>query len=331
MNQSCLVVGAGIAGVIAARRLQKAGWQVTVLEKSKGYGGRMATRRIGEAIFDHGAQFFTMHSMFFRVLVENMQDEGVVKDWSRGFLNGDRILSLDGYLRFFGREGMSAVVKHLAEPLDVRLQEEVTALEPVGPNWRLRTKSGSEFQASAVILTPPLPQALALVQQIPSFAFEGELEKRLKEVKYEPCITIMATLDGPSGIAEPGGIAIADPMSPLAWVADNRIKGLSPVDSITVQGTGHFSRQNWKIDREEAGEKLWTAVKPLLASDRIEMQTHGWRFAQPTTILPENSLLIHQAPPLFLAGDAFGDRLNPVEGSALSGLDAAKHLTRLIH
>ncbi len=331
MSQSCLVVGAGLAGIIAARRLQKAGWQVTVLEKSKGYGGRMATRRIGEAIFDHGVQFFTMHSMFFRVLVENMQDAGVVGEWSRGFLNGDRILSLDGYLRFYGKEGMSGVAKHLAEPLDIRLQEEVTGLEAIGPSWHLKTKSGSDYQANAVILTPPLPQALALVQQIPSFSFEEELEKRLKEVKYEPCITIMVTLDGPSGIPEPGGIASTDPMSPIAWIADNRIKGLSPVDGITVHATGHFSRQNWKIDREAAGEKLWEAVKPLLAAERIEMQTHGWRFAHPTSILPENSLLLQQGPPLFLAGDAFGDRLNPVEGAVLSGLDAAKHLTKLLH
>ncbi|PKL78550.1 MAG: NAD/FAD-dependent oxidoreductase [Candidatus Melainabacteria bacterium HGW-Melainabacteria-1] len=329
MSHSCLVIGAGIAGIIAARRLLKLDWQVTVLEKSKGLGGRMATRRIGEAVFDHGAQFFTMHSMFFRVLVEHMQDEGVVGEWSRGFLNGDRILSLDGYLRLYGRAGMSAVAKYLAEPLDVRMQEDVLAIEAIGPKWRVRCKSGSEFEADSLILTAPLPQALTLVQQIP--AFDPELEKRLKELKYEPCITVMATLDGPSGIPDPGAIASADPMSPIAWMADNRIKGISPVDCVTIHGTGHFSRQHWKLDREAAGDMLWQAAQPLLAADRVEMQCHGWRFARPVTVLPENYLMVQQTPPLLLAGDAFGDMFHPVEGAALSGLEAAKHLSKLLH
>lgn len=330
MKHSCIVVGAGIAGIIAARRLKKVGWEVRVLEKSKGFGGRMATRQIGEAVFDHGAQFFTVHSMFFRVLVESLQDEGVVKAWSRGFLNGDRILSLDGYLRFFGSQGMSAVARHLAEPLEISLQEEVTGIVPEGSHWQVSCKSGQRYQASALIVTPPLPQALQLVQQIPSFAFEEELEKRLKEVKYDPVIAVMATLDGPTGLPDPGAIASTDPMSPIAWLSDNHAKGISPVESVTILGTTHFSRQHWKIDRDEAGEKLWQAARPLLNADRIEMQTHGWRFGEPKQLLPDKFALLQQAPPLLLAGDAFGDVFNPIEGAALSGLEAAKQLTKLL-
>lgn len=329
MNQSCLVVGAGIAGIIAARRLKKLGWDVTLLEKSSRIGGRMATHKIGEAVFDLGTQYFTVHSMFFRVLVENMQDEGIVKEWCRGFLNGDRILSLDGYLRFYGTQGMGAVAEYLAEPLEVRLQQEVTSIEAVGPTWRVHCKSGRSFESSALILSQPLPQALQLVQQIPAFAFEEEVEKRLKEVKYEPSIAVMATLDGPSGIPEPGAISSTDPMSPIAWIADNRLKGISPVDCVTILGTAHFSRQHWKLDREEAGEKLWQAARSLLSADRLEMKSHGWRYAEPKNLLHENCLLIQQTPPLLLAGDAFGDIFNPVEGAAVSGLEAAKTLARI--
>ncbi|MEZ0372853.1 MAG: hypothetical protein ACAI44_27425, partial [Candidatus Sericytochromatia bacterium] len=167
-----------------------------------------------------------------------------------------------------------------------------------------------------------------LVQQIPAFGFEEELEKRLKEVKYDPAIVLMASLDGPSGIPEPGAIASSDPLSPIGWLADNKIKGISPTDCVTIQGTAHFSRQHWKLDREEAGEKLWKAAQPLLAATRIESQVHGWRYAAPQSILHESCLLIHSAPPLLLAGDAFGDMFNPLEGAAVSGLEAAKHLVK---
>ena len=64
-NESCIVVGAGISGLLAARELSDAGWRVTVLDKGRGVGGRMATRRTGGARFDHGAQFFTVRDERF--------------------------------------------------------------------------------------------------------------------------------------------------------------------------------------------------------------------------------------------------------------------------
>lgn len=325
----CVIIGAGISGVIAAQRLKKSGWQVTLLEKSAGYGGRMATRRVGEAICDHGAQFFTMHSMFFRVLVEEMQDAQVVGQWSRGFLNGERKLALDGYLRFYGLQGMNQVVRYLAEGLDVRLQEKVIGFSQVGDTWHIQCESGLQLGADALIVTAPLPQSLQLLKQANGLTPDPKLWEKLETIKYDPCIAILVTLDGPSGLPEPGGLAQTDPMSPIQWIADNRRKGISPVDSVTVHGTAHFSRQHWKIDREAAGEKLWEAVQPLLSAQRIEMQTHGWRFAQPKQVLEANSATLSTAPPLLLAGDAFGDRLNPIEGAALSGLDAAKALLAL--
>ncbi len=331
MSKHCIIVGAGISGVIAARRLLKQDWQVTVLEKSKGFGGRMATRRIDDATFDHGAQFFTIHSMFFRVLTEKMQDDGIAKEWSRGFLNGDRILSLDGYLRLMAPHGMSSVVKYLAEPLvelaEVKLNEEVKELKQQGKSWQVTCKSELQLDADAVILTPPLPQALGLVQTT-GLELDEKLLTRLKEVKYDPCLTTLVTLDGASGIAEPGAISNTDPMSPIAWIADNKTKGLSTMDCVTIQATSHFSRKYWKSDREEAAEMLWQAAKHYIQSEKLSSQIHGWRYAQPQSILPEDYVSLSDAPSLLLAGDAFGNEFRPIEGAALSGLEAAKYLDK---
>lgn len=325
--KSCLVVGGGIAGIIAARRLQKKGITVTLVEKSKGFGGRMATRRVGEAVFDHGAQFLTVHGMFFRVVVEDLQDQGLIKAWSRGFLNGDRILSSDGYLRFCGSQGMAPIAKALAEPLQVCLQETVTRIVPQSEHWEVESESGQRWQADGLILTPPLPQSLQLLEKS-EYPVESELLQRLKGVKYDPVIVSMAVLDGPSGLPEPGGLVQSDPMSPIAWLADNQQKGISALPAVTIQGTAHFSRNQWKNDKDQAGKLLWEAAKPMLKAHCLELDVHRWRFAQVQDPLPESYLVLQEGPPLLLAGDAFGDRFHPIEGAANSGLEAAKYLLK---
>ena len=54
------IVGAGIAGLSCALRLQGGDHHVTLFDKGRGAGGRMSTRRVetpaGTAAFDHGAQ-----------------------------------------------------------------------------------------------------------------------------------------------------------------------------------------------------------------------------------------------------------------------------------
>ena len=62
------VIGAGLSG-LAARELSESS-EVTVFEKSRGYGGRMATRYGGDFEFDHGAQFFTARSAEFQEFLE---------------------------------------------------------------------------------------------------------------------------------------------------------------------------------------------------------------------------------------------------------------------
>ena len=80
-----VVVGAGLSGLMAARRLTAAGHDVVVLDKGRSPGGRLATRRIGAARLDHGAQFFTVRSDAFAEHVAEWQREGLVFEWCRGF------------------------------------------------------------------------------------------------------------------------------------------------------------------------------------------------------------------------------------------------------
>ena len=89
---TCLVVGAGLAGLIAARQLHSSGASVVVLDEGRSVGGRLATRRIGDGVFDHGAQFFTVRDAEFGKHVAEWLRAGVVREWCRGFAHMDGAL-----------------------------------------------------------------------------------------------------------------------------------------------------------------------------------------------------------------------------------------------
>jgi len=65
-----VIVGAGISGLVAARELAAHDVDVTVVDKGRSVGGRLATRRIGDARLDHGAQFFTVRTPAFQACVD---------------------------------------------------------------------------------------------------------------------------------------------------------------------------------------------------------------------------------------------------------------------
>ena len=110
MHLQTVIVGAGISGLLIARVLHDSGARVTVLEKSRGFGGRLATKRVGDAVFDQGAQYFTVKDPRFAAWVEKWEREGLVSLWPGG----------ERHRRYIGRPSMTSVAKALAEGLDVK-------------------------------------------------------------------------------------------------------------------------------------------------------------------------------------------------------------------
>jgi predicted NAD/FAD-dependent oxidoreductase len=309
-----LVIGAGMAGLIAAAELQRAGCRVLVLDKGRGVGGRLASRRIAAATFDHGAQFITTRDPRFAAVLEQARQQGSVEEWFRGFSDGT-----DGHTRWRGQPAMSAVAKHLALGLDLHLERHVLALRRVDDRWRAETTTGLAFNAGAVVLTPPVPQSLAMLDA-GGILLLPELRKRLDSIEYERCLAVMAMLEGPSRVPPPGGLCPTD--GPIAWIADNQLKGISAEPAVTIHATHAFSLEHWEADRQESGCALLDTAAEWLGAGIKTFQIHGWRHSKPMRVDENPCVLVSQSPPLVLAGDAFaGPR---VEGAAISGWAAAE-------
>jgi predicted NAD/FAD-dependent oxidoreductase len=313
-----LVIGAGMAGLSAAAALQKAARKPLIIDKGRGVGGRMATRRIGEATFDHGAQFVTARDPRFEQVLMNACKAGAAVEWCRGFNARS-----DGHVRWRGKPGMSSLGKHLAVGLEIVHEKQVTALHLMDEQWSVSMADGEMWSADAIILTAPVPQSLVLLEA-GGVVLEQPLQDRLGTIEYERCLAVMAVLNGPSRLPAPGGLAPT--RGPIAWIADNQMKGLSSGPAITLHATDDFSVAHWDHDRDETARRLLAAAEEWIGTSIKSFQIHGWRYSKPKQTDPLQCALVSGAPPLVLAGDAFaGPR---VEGAALSGWAAAAEVLK---
>ena len=309
-----VVVGAGIAGLMAAQTLVKNSHDVVVVDKGRSPGGRLATRRIDDATLDHGAQFFTVRDPLFKSHVEKWIASGVVTEWCRGFDSATQ--NNDGFPRYRGVRGMTDIAKHLANGLDVRYNTLAFSIaRGTTSKWQLKIDDGSVLDADAIIVTCPLPQAYALL-----VTAGIELPESMLRTEYDRTICLLAVLNQSSAIANPGGLQ--NPDDTFSFVADNAVKGISSAVALTLHANPQFSLEHWDASPQDVHDLLLTRAKPWIGDATVvTSQVKKWRLATPLTIWPER----HWANEMIvLAGDAFGGP--KIEGAALSGLSAANYL-----
>jgi renalase len=324
-SSDVLIVGAGIAGLMAAQTLSEYGLRVTVVEKDSGVGGRLATRHVGLGLADHGAQFFTVRTPAFRVWVDRWLAEGIVYEWTNGFSDGSiGAEAFDGHPRYAVRGGMNALAKHVEANLKDRVHIDVdiqlTSISLNREDWAAQAENGEMYTSRGLLLTPPVPQSLALLKEGSVRLLMGD-KSALERIAYAPCVAGLFRIDGTVDLPEPG--ALQRPDDPISWIADNQRKGISPdAKIITVHAGSEYSRQLWDMPESEALALLHKALEAFLVpgSSIVEGQLKRWQYALPTTLHPERYLLATNVPPLAFAGDAFGT--TRVEGAVLSGLAA---------
>lgn len=350
---SVLVIGAGMSGLVAARTLHNAGVKVTVIDKGRGVGGRLATRRLalsgkeGEQIegkADHGAQYLTAHEPDFIALVEELSANGILKEWQT--TSGDRPATP----RYYAPDGMTAVAKYLARGIETRLAERVLRLEcsedsatntaqtEAKHGWTAHTDKDAALDADAIIITSPVPQTMMLLETLDAAqlsAFLPDAARTLLEnIEYSAALVLMLALrESPRFLGQPlapnGGIRLDS--KHVWWLADNQRKGISPnVPTLTLHVTSEASRDHWETREEELIPLLLRDVGDYIGMQEIAAHSlHRWRYSRVQKPFPEPYYRLESDVPCFLAGDAFSRSQwlpTRAEDAALSGLAAARAL-----
>lgn len=259
------IVGAGIAGLSAARRLKHLGHSPVVLDKSRGLGGRMATRRVEHLQFDHGAQFFTARGAAFGALVTEWMAAGVVAEWSDGI--------------FVGTPAMTTPASALADGIDVMPAVEVAALERDNRLWTLSANSGPinsplNGRFSAVILAVPAPQAVSLALSA------GVSADGWNVARMAPCWALLLSVAQPLRI---DGSYLRPQQSGVAWITRDSSKPgrNAAAHAYVLHATPDWSRANLEFAPADVVPLLLTSMRQVLGQDihPTFAVAHRWRYA----------------------------------------------------
>jgi photolyase PhrII len=314
------VIGGGLSGVFAARTLQDHGLPVTIFEKSRGVGGRMATRLDEESEFDHGAQYFTARDPRFKRYVDSWSGQGLVEPWSGPIVVYDQhgqYQATAPTTRYVGTPTMKAVVKHLAKDLDIKTQCQVDVVNAKSNQYELVSSAGQSFgEFDRVIVAVPAPQAAALLRQ------ESNILPKLQTITMEPCWAVMAEFDSPLPVAW-GGAFIN--VGPLRWIARNATKPGRDHSRewVVLHANATWSQELLEESSDTIAKELLKALSDVLGYNlptTRQYRTHRWRYAIPFQTY-EQRYLAKPDRTLIAGGDwAGGPR---VEGAFLSGMAMA--------
>jgi predicted NAD/FAD-dependent oxidoreductase len=314
-----IVIGAGISGLLAARTLVREGLRVRVLDKGRGVGGRMATRRLDRHRFDHGAQSLMIRDQVLLAVAREWQQQSIIRPCAYPAAS-DTQIALGPVC---GRGGINAIPMSLAGPLDVYTGLRVTLIDWIGSSWRVCTEDDTCYSASALILTPPVPQAMELVDA-GEVELNSEIASPLREIEYEPCIAVMLILDVSGAVLESGFVQPGE--GPVTLLVDNYVKGVSESPgALTIHTTADFARADWARTNEEVSEQVLRAARHWLPVDPVSTVVHRWRYSRCTRPHTDSHVLVDHPGPLAFAGDGFAGE--DIEGAALSGIAAAKAVT----
>lgn len=266
-----IVIGAGVAGLVCAQRLQRAGYRVVVVDKSRGLGGRLATRRAtvnDQAVcFNHGVQYITAETDGFHRFLRNLSSQGVLQEWARALhcldASGLSLEPVDAQkVRYVAEPGMNAIAKYLARDLECVLDSRIIQLQHIESGWLVQAESGQQWTAPALVLALPAPQIVPLLSTVlPS---EHSLLQLVQSVAYAPSLAVMAAYIRDTAPAWKGIKWLADPQ--IAWLAAHHSESLT---TVVLHTTAALAQAHL----DEQPERLW--VKPYCDGQR-SLSSRGW-------------------------------------------------------
>ena len=337
--RSVAVVGAGMAGATVARALLDEGMEVHVFDKSRGPGGRLATRRStwvdaqGQArtvAFDHGAPWFCARDTEFLQAVAQAVQVGVVTTWRPRYASQGVPPDAGNGMVFLPAPTMTRWCRWLLDDARLHWEQPVELLHRCGGGWQLEGQDGQYAPMfDAVVLAMPPAQAATLLAP-----HQRDWAQRASLMPMQPCWSMMGVSDELPGlrawdVAQPESVA-------LGWVLRNETRPGRSVRRGEVHWVLHakpgWSRTHLECDAAWVQQALQQALADWLGSPVHwrHAVTHRWRYAKAHASRHASAAHAWWDDRLCLGvcGDYLGGGASGVEGAWRSARLLAQRLLR---
>jgi len=332
-NKRVAVIGAGLAGLVAGTTLQEAGYLVTIFDKSRGPGGRLACKRSPAGGLDFGAQYFTCRSSEFRSQVEDWNRRGVSQLWkfSPAVINQPGTTEEPNHEidRYVGTPRMTSISRDLEKPLEKSIIYEhlITAARrqdgASGPQWILSTEKGDLQEAfDLLIINTPPQQALAFLEP------GTQLYEQTKTIEMNPCWAVSVTLEESLNLPWVGAFVNC---GALSWISCNSSKPQRETgqQSWVLHANAEWSKTHLEESQEFVQQELtkeFFRVAQVPPETKVAHQiAHRWRYSMAPSPLSNPGYLWDSDLQVGLIGDWCNE--GKVEGAYMSGYKLSHYLT----
>jgi renalase len=317
------VVGAGVAGLAAARALRQSGCEVTVFESSDHVGGRCATQTIDGYTFDTGATSIVPRSrQIEQAMLKELDATRLVTIDSPVFTHdGRRVFLGTGVTpttRYCYSDGIATLATLLAEGTEIETGRRVeTIATPKDGGY-----SVFDHTFEAIVPAVPTDEAVAL-------ALTAGEQRSANNTRYRACISVLFGFEKETKTPY-HAIVAEESVHPMHWMSIESLKvhGRAPAGctALVVQLGPKYSRWNLGAEDESIYEDALVDVERVLGpgyGDPVVKSIVRWGQSQPDSVSGFDSV----NPPgarLVIAGDGLeGGR---IEHAFDSGVKAARML-----
>ncbi|HHP7232856.1 MAG TPA: NAD(P)/FAD-dependent oxidoreductase [Xenococcaceae cyanobacterium] len=335
-----VIIGAGLSGLTCARTLQQQGCRVIILDKSRGVGGRVATRRFERIPLDHGLPALEIQGLNTENLIQLLQQAKILQPWQARIYEldaNDHLQESNYRKRYIANAGITAIAKYLATDLAIYKQCGVTSLKiEKNCSWEITYHSNNKFAhiySKKLVIAIPAPQTATLLTPL-SKQLPLDFLAQLQSVTFAPCIAVMAEYDRKYLAQLPSwqGVNLKS-HSDLAWIALDSSKRQQPTKPVFVlHSTPQLAQNHLETsDLSPIGTSLLQTAASLLLpwlNSPQKLQVHRWRYAIPQQHLAIPYLGTNTPLPLVCCGDWCQG--NNVESALTSGLLAGNFIYQQI-
>jgi predicted NAD/FAD-dependent oxidoreductase len=352
------IVGAGLAGAGAAYALGSTDHTVTILEKSRGVGGRAATRRRNDCRYDHGANYVKLPDERTGELIRDLGDDGLVDiaepvwtfDADGEIAPGDG----DDEHKYTWESGITQFAKRLLAETDAEVRKTTRAESIVrggdsrdgatagdavagDETWTVTDTDGDDHGPfDTLLLTPPAPQTadlLAATEWADGGGALADLHAAVEATEFRTVRTL--ALHYPFDLDVPWyGLVDVDKTHEIGWLSREECKRGHVPDGeglLIVQMGPEWSTAHYDDPLEDAAEEAAALAADLVGDDRLAdpdwVDDQGWRYALPNEALDAatDAVAAAREAGLFVAGDWVAGR-GRIAAALWNGVDAGESI-----